>query len=163
MKFVKILVLGCVLFFTSAYAVNNNVLHQDNKLPKVFVIGEHEGAYNQLLLDYETLLLAACDDDMALAYDKWMGMMRDMEAYSEKINFDLKGTKFWLNVFWENDGTIKHIAYYLKPNSRNIDPLELNAFLASFIKNYKFALTTEMKYSHYGGAAFPLFPTRIGK
>ncbi len=131
-------------------------------LPPVFIIGEHEAAFNALMLDYQTLLLTACDDNMDMAYNKWLGMLEEMEAYANIVDIDLKGVKMWINVFWDEKGKIRHIAYYLKPQSRNIDTRYLTAFLTEFSKNYRFPLEYKEHYSHYGSANFPVFPRRLG-
>jgi len=85
-----------------------------------------------------------------------------MEAYAKEINFDINGVKIWVHVFWSADGTINHIAYHLKPNSKNIDDKEFSAFLSSFTNQYKFPLVTKgVNYSHYASAAFPTFSKRV--
>lgn len=146
-----------------ATALNGSVaktLPDSLNLPLVFIIGEHENEFNQLSLDHPILLLTACDDNMDLAYDKWLNMLEEMEAFSVLNDFDLKGIKMWINVFWGKDGSIQHIAYHLKPRSRNVDTRFLTAFLAEFAKSYRFPLVFSEKYSHYGTANFPVFPKR---
>lgn len=125
------------------------------QLPKAFLLGEHEQTFEKLVMNHQEALLSVCDNDMDLAFNKWMGMIFSMEAYADEISYDLKGVKLWLNIFWEEDGSLKHIAYYLKPNSRNIDTQELTAFFSSFMNHYKFPLVASKKFSHYGSAAFP--------
>ncbi len=137
------------------------LLENDTTPPKVFILGEHEKAYEQLNLNYSVMLLTACNGDMDFAYKKWLSMLNEMEAYGTLINYDIKGVKVWLNVFWNVDGTVKHIAYHLKQNSRNIDTAEFTAFLSSFINHYKFPLVTDKKYSHYGSASFPTHPRKL--
>ena len=137
------------------------LLFNDTTPPKVFILGEHENAYEKLNLEYNVILLSACNGNMDVAYQKWLGMLNEMEAYATLINYDIKGVKVWLNVFWNVDGTIKHIAYHLKQNSRNIDTAEFTAFLVSFMNHYKFPLTTNNKYSHYGSASFPTHPRKL--
>ena len=132
------------------------------QLPPVFIIGEHEAAFNALTLEYQTLLLTACDDNMDLAYDKWLGMLEEMEAYANLVNVDLKGVKMWINVFWDKKGAIQHIAYHLKPQSKNVDTRYLTAFLTQFSQEYRFPLEFRELYSHYGSASFPVFPRRLG-
>ena len=139
----------------------SGLLYQDTTPPKVFILGEHEKAYEQLNLEYSVMLLTACDGNMDSAYQKWLSMLNEMEAYATLINYDIKGVKVWLNVFWNVDGSIKHIAYHLKQNSRNIDTAEFSAFLSSFMNRYKFPLVTNKKYSHYGSAAFPTHPRKL--
>ena len=139
------------------------LLENDTTPPKVFILGEHEKAYEQLNLNYSVMLLTACNGDMDFAYKKWLSMLNEMEAYGTLINYDIKGVKVWLNVFWNVDGTVKHIAYHLKQNSRNIDTAEFTAFLSSFINHYKFPLVTDKKYSHYGSASFPTHPRKLNK
>ena len=140
---------------------HHGLLYKDTTPPKVFILGEHEKAYEQLNLEYSVMLLTACEGNMDAAYQKWLSMLNEMEAYATLINYDIKGVKVWLNVFWNVDGSIKHIAYHLKQNSRNIDTAEFTAFLSSFINHYKFPLVTKQKYSHYGSAAFPTHPRKL--
>ncbi len=153
----------CQLYWGSATAESiQPVLEDSLDLPVVFIIGEHEAEFNSLSLEHETLLLTACNDDMDFAYDKWLAMLKEMEAYSNIKNFDLKGVKMWINIFWEKDGTISNIAYYLKPQSRNIDTRYLTAFLTQFAREHRFSLVYDEKYSHYGTANFPVLPRRLG-
>lgn len=142
--------------FSTAMAVP-----QDTIPLKVFLIGEDQKSFEKLSLEYQDLLLTACDDDMEDAFMKWMQMLRDIEAYSEDLDYDIKGVKMWLKVFWGPEGTIRHIAYFLKPNSRNINIDQLTAFFKSFISQYKFPVVHSESYSHYGSAAFPTFPRRV--
>lgn len=124
-------------------------------LPKVFQIGEYEEQYGLLYEIYHDILLTVCDDDMNLAFNKWMDMIAEMEAYAHQIDFDLNGVKIWLKVFWNEDGRIRYISYYRKPNSRNIDPAELSAFLSSFINAYRMPVESKVKFTHNGSAQFP--------
>ena len=64
-------------------------------LPRVFLIGEHEEKYGLLYEEYHHILLTVCNDDMNMAFGKWMDMLSEMEAYAETIDFDLKGVKVW--------------------------------------------------------------------
>jgi hypothetical protein len=107
------------------------------------------------------MLLEVCDNDMKLAYDKWLDMLQQMEAHSETVDYDLKSIKIWLNVFWKKNGSIDHIAYYLKPSSKNIDTERLTLFFISFINNYSTPLKFERNYAHYGSAGFPTMHRRI--
>lgn len=146
---------ACMSFSASAQNGSTTLL-QDGSLPKVFLIGQHEEEFEKLTVSYESDLLTVCESDMGIAFDKWMSMMEEMEAYSKQIEYDLNGVKAWFHFFWKADGSIEHIAYYLRPNSKNLDLDEMNAFLVSFMNNYKFPLVTETKYHHYTGAAFPV-------
>ena len=136
---------------------NYELLKADTTLPTVFLIGEYETQYTEAIQSYETLLITACENDMELAYSKWVSMLEEMEAYSDEIDYDLKGLKVWINIFWEPDGTISHLGYYLKTVSKNIDVEELSAFFKSFINNYRFPMAYDKKYSHFGTASFPVF------
>ena len=124
-------------------------------LPKVFQIGEYEDQYGLLYETYHDILLSVCGDDMTLAFDKWMDMIAEMEAYAQQIDFDLNGVKIWLKVFWNEDGTIQHISFYRKPNSINVDVAEMSAFLSSFMNRYKMPINTNLKFTHNGSAQFP--------
>jgi hypothetical protein len=136
-------------------------LVDSTSLPKVFILGEHEAEYEALFENYSTALLEICNDDMDEAFDKWLSMLEEMESYANSIDYDIKGIKVWLNVFWEKDGTIRHIAYHLKANSRNIVRDELTAFFTSFMNHYKFPKVAKTGYSHYGSASFPTFARKL--
>ena len=157
--------LGLFLFVRASSFVSVNpsceLLYNDTTPPKVFILGEHEKAYEKLNLEYSVMLLTACEGNMEAAYQKWLSMLNEMEAYATLINYDIKGIKVWLNVFWNEDGSIDYIAYHLKQNSRNIDTAEFTAFLKSFINRYKFPLVTNAKYTHYGSASFPTHPRKL--
>lgn len=136
---------------------NGNLL----ELPKVIVIGEDEAAYEKLTAQHSKLLLAVCNNDVDVAFKHWIGMMKDVQQYSDKIHFDLKGLKMWLEVFFNPDGSISNIAYYLKPSSRNINEKEIKGFLTAFMNQYKFDLKDKVPFSHYGSVSFPLLPENI--
>lgn len=125
-------------------------------LPKVFVLGEYETEYEQLIATYDTNLLVACNNDMQGAFKKWVSMLKEMEAYANQMEYDIDGVKFWIHVFWDKNGRIKHLAYHLRPNSRSVKTDELSTFLTSFINQYRFPLTTKENFSHYSTAYFPL-------
>ncbi|MBT8219667.1 MAG: hypothetical protein KJP00_07580 [Bacteroidia bacterium] len=148
-----------ILVLTGFYSYGNHPdLAQDSvRLPKVFLLGEYEVQMDQQSLVHSTNLLKACDDDIELAYAKWISMVKEIEAYAKKIEFDINGVKVWLNVFYSSNGKIAHIGYHLKPNSRNISKAEFAAFLRSFVNNYTFPHTYDKPFSHYGSAGFPTF------
>lgn len=134
------------------------VLAQD--APTVFLMGEQEAAYEKLNQTYKQSLLEACDNDMKLAFNKWLNMMQEMEAYADEINYDLNGVKLLMHVFWNADGQIDHIGYFLRPNSRNVDTAELSAFFTSFSRQYTFPVSSDRKFMHYTKASFPTFSER---
>lgn len=127
----------------------------DNAIPRTFLIGENEDYYEQLVKDHNVLLLNVCSNSMEKAYSNWVTIMTDLEDYAEDRSFDLKGTKIWINVFWNTDGSIKHIVYYPKPTSKNMDFDLLSSFLSDFCASYQFELNYEKPFSHYGSASFP--------
>ncbi len=154
MKVVFTLILGTTLFAST-------LLAQSEDMPEVFRLGENERGYEALNQNYSQTLLEVCNFDTQKAFDTWMGMMREMEDYSKKIRFDIKGVKLWLHVFWNEDGSISHIGYLLRPDSRNVNPLELAAFLKTFMGRYELPLTSSRKFSHYTGANFPIYSEKV--
>ena len=67
-----------------------------------------------------------------------------------------------LEVFWNTDGSIDHIGYVFRTNSRNVRPDEFSAFLSSFTRQYTFPLKSQQKFSHYTIATFPLHTEKNG-
>lgn len=126
-------------------------------VPTVFILGEFQESYHALGEVHRMPLLSACGDDMNLAYEKWLDMVQSMENFSSQIDYDLKGVKMWLQLYWNADGSINHIAYFLKPNSRNVPYEDLSAFFKSFTKTYQLPISSTEGFSHYGSVSFPLF------
>jgi hypothetical protein len=58
-------------------------------------------------------------------------------------------------IFWNADGSFRHLAFYPKVNSRNIPNEELLAFFKGFSKEYRIPIKAAEGYSHYGSASFP--------
>lgn len=133
---------------------------QSDDLPTCFMIGEHEKEYEKIVSHCNTMLLSVSDNSMENAYGHWTTMLKDMESYSDEIGYDLKGIKVWINVFWEEDGSIVNIVYYPKPNSRNTDFSKLTNFFTSFIDRYQFEVKGNKCFSHYGSASWPTFAQR---
>jgi hypothetical protein len=122
----------------------------------VFMIGEHDKAYNQMMRQYNTMLLTACKDDINTSFEIWNDFLKELEIFSTRMNIDLKGVKLWINVFWAANGRIDHIVYFPKPNSRNLDYKQLVPVLTEFSKNYQLPISYKSCYSHYGSANFPI-------
>jgi hypothetical protein len=127
-------------------------------LPQVFFIGEHQTEYDQLILKHNEVLLNVHNNDMEKAFNHWTGILSGLEAFAERKAFDLKGIKIWINVFWDADGKIKHLAFYPKPNSKNMDYEKMKEIVSEYIASYNAAPVTAKKgYSHFGTANFPIF------
>ena len=125
------------------------------KMPEVFLIGEYESDYEAMIKDYKELLLTVSNNSMDKAYERWSGMLTQIEQYSDSIDYDIKGVKVWINVFWSDEGKIEHIVYYPKPNSKNIDFDRFTIFLTDFIGLYQMEVNAPDGFSHYGSASFP--------
>ncbi len=130
---------------------------EQETVPLVSLIGEDQYLLSDLSMKYSDILLQVCGNDMDVAYDTWSEMLGAMEDYSEELGVDLKGVKTYLHVFWNPDGTVAHIAFFPKPNSKNVPIAELRAFFKEFAKVYQLPLTHETGFSHYASGAFPLF------
>lgn len=140
----------------TTYAVPQDSTIEEKESPQVFLIA-NEKAFSQISHKYETQLLMACDDDMIKAYESWMHMLKSIEEHAEEYGFEIRGVKMWLKAFWNEEGMLDHVAYYLKPNSRNVHQDDMDAFFRSFCAVYKLPIDVETKISHYASAAFPTF------
>lgn len=158
----KILFSAIAFLMASTLAVAGPGPQPKNKtLPKVFVLGQFENSYDDLVESYEQSLLTACDCTMKSAFGKWLSMLHELELYAAKQDVDIKGVKVWLHLFWNADGSVDHIAYHLRPNSKVIDAKVMNDLLAGFAKQYSFPLTATEGYAHYSTGSFPVFGESI--
>jgi len=140
-----------LFLFISSFAISQS----DNS--KVVLIGEDEKAYEAAMIACPTLLLQVTNNSMDKAYSIWTEMFSQLEKEALEDGVDLKGAKVWINLFWEADGSIKSIAYYPKPNSKNMDFSLLTQSLEKFANNYTLPITNDVCFSHYGSASFPVF------
>lgn len=153
-----ILACGLLLFVFNSFAQKSDserVLY-----PTVFQIGEFPSKFEELGENYNKALIEICDNDMREAHRQWQNLLKSIEAYSIKRNVDLKGVKIWIKVFWKEDGSIEHIAFHLKPNSKNISEEKLQKLLIDFVNSYEEKIPTSKKesFSQYSTASFPTLP-----
>jgi hypothetical protein len=130
---------------------------QSSGLPEVFLIGEHEETYLLLNQEHPASFMSLFNNDINIAYKAYSEMLMDIEDYAFDIRFDLKGVKLWLNIYFNADGTISNLAYFPKPNSRNVPEEHLTAFFKSFVRQYHFPEKSERGFQHSAGASFPTF------
>lgn len=148
-----------VLFLFAFLSVS---LYCQSVNPKlIFEIGKDEQNYKQICDAYPETLLTWKRDDYTQSALLWFDFLKSMETYSESIQFNLNGLKLWLHIFWNEKGGIDYMGYYIHPESRQIDKVELNAFLNAFSRlASKPDFKSGMKISHYTSATFPTF---VGK
>ena len=128
-----------------------------SELPQVFLIGEYENLYEGLYQKYPGILLHQTGNDMDEAFHKWLHMLYAMEVHADKLEYDLKGIKVWLQVFYNQSGKVDHILFFKKPLSRNIPDAELVAFFRSFIRDYQLPIDALQNFNHSGSASFPTY------
>ena len=153
--------LGFVFWTGLSFAQDESV--RSEELPQVFIIGEFEHDYEKMVLECDDHLLSVCDGSMDMAYNVWLHMISNLEQFASEKSFDINGTKLWLTAYWNKDGTIKHLVYYPKPNSKNMDFQKLTGFFTEFTGVYKLPLESESCFSHYGSATFPSFANHYFK
>lgn len=148
------------LFLLLSLSVSSALSAQNMR--KAFLLGENEEQYDQLRTEYARTLLTVFNNNEENALKSWFQLLQAMEAYSEKIDFDLNGMKLYLNVFWNADGSISHIGALPKPDSKNVKSEDLIAFFSSFIRqNTVTGPTSDRKYSHYTTVSFPIFAEKV--
>ncbi len=155
----------CAILIFATWTIHANnpipiVLPTTDSLPRVFLLGEKDRDFERVKTSYRTTLLEACQGDMETAYYTWMHMMKHFESYAKQQGYELEGLKMWLYVFWNKDGSIAHIGYFLKPNSRNLRDEELpklTQIFEGFSKTYRFPpLKVDKGFSNYTHASFPI-------
>ena len=127
---------------------------------RVFMIGENQKTYDKIMMNYNAHLLEVCDTSMDEAYKKWSNVLYDIEKYVMNEDFDIRGVKLWVNVFFNKNGQIDYLVFYPKPVSKNMDFERLEDILVKFVANYKSGITADRSFSHYGSASFPVFYSR---
>ncbi|MDA9773576.1 hypothetical protein N9B82_01350 [Saprospiraceae bacterium] len=155
--------IGIILFLTLSIIANAIAQNETDTLPSVFMIGEYEQQYNTMLSVQPDLLMSVCEGDMEKAYNNWLNFLVAMEQFAIEQKVDINGIKIWINVFWNEDGSLKHIAFYPKPNSKNMEYEYVKVLFSQFSAQYTSELQNEKIFCHYGSASFPSFITTSAK
>lgn len=142
------------------FCFGQQLLAQNDNLPKVVNVAKNSKILEDLSSTYKSSLFSASDADFIKTTKNWQKVLVGIEKYAEEIEFDLKGVKIWIKVFFAKDGNIEHITYILAEDSINIDTIELEAFLRSFMKNYKLPELHNQKFSYDARILFPLYLMR---
>lgn len=146
------------MLICSFFLVIGSTTAQD--IPAAFSLDKNEQAHRTLIKSHPKTLLDAANDDLKVVFEQWLHLMHDIDKYSEEVKFDIKGVRVWLDIFFAADGSIEHIAFILRPDSRNIDEAELRAFFSAFTRKHKLDLTYAEGFHHYSGANFPTLGLR---
>lgn len=112
-----------------------------------------------MLSNQPDLLMSVCNDDMDKAYSAWLNFLVEVERFAIEKELDINGVKLWINVFWSPDGTVKHIAFYPKPNSKNMEYEYISVLLREFAISQDSGIEHSKMFCHYGSASFPSFIT----
>lgn len=156
----KHLALSTIIMTVGMFLGNNQVVAQtiDEDTPIVFKIGEldYQEGYEELLLSYSSSLLEVCNHEPMKAYENWLRLSLEMELFAQKIGFEIRGVKSWLHIFFNEDGTIGHLVYHLKPDSRFVQADELEQFFRQFIGQYNFPSAPGKKFANYSSMEFPV-------
>jgi hypothetical protein len=131
-------------------------------LPQAFLLGQYDGLpFENFKTEYETQLATVCKNDMELTYYVWVQLLKKIESHATKTGFDMSGMKLWLYAFWNKDGSLRSLAFYPKPNSRNFKPEDMKAFLESFVPTYRLGISAEKNFQHYSVGNFPVMMEKI--
>lgn len=153
MRFIILLLLGYFFVLPSLQAQQ---ARSNKALPKIINATQNSAALEELSNQYQSSLFSASDTNFVTTINNWRGFLQLMEEYSETIDFDIRGVKVWMKIFWAKDGTIDYLVYALSDRSINIDVIEWEAFLRSFVRNTKLPIKFHRGFTYDGRVMFPL-------
>lgn len=149
-----------LITFLLVFSLGTHLFGQKNNYPQVVNVAQRSELLEELSTDYKSSLFSASDADFIKTTKNWQHVLMGVEKYAEEIDFDMKGVKIWIKVFFAKDGNINHITYILSETSINIDTIELEAFFRSFMKNYKLPVSHDQKFAYDARIQFPLYLMR---
>ena len=149
-----------LITFLLTFCLGNYLFAQNSNFAKVVDVSQRSEILEDLSATYKSSLFSASGADFIKTTKNWQHILIGLEKYAEEIDFNLKGVKIWIKVFFAKDGNIDHITYILAETSINMDTTELEAFLRSFIRNYKLPESHEQKFSYDARVQFPLYLMR---
>ena len=150
----KILLLA---FYCLSYIHTATAQHKKTAdLPQVFQMGEHPEGYERLFIEHETPLFTVCNEDFDSTFRVWFDMVLAMQNFAEENNYDINSIKLAISVFWEPDGSIRHLAYTLMADSKHIQTDMLTAFLSVFCHDYVLPTKHTHRFFHDGQVGWPV-------
>ena len=161
MRFYRYIFIAIIIASSLNIGYGQDSINNQDILESVFIIGENENAYEKLVGSTTNNLYKVCNNSMELAYTTWQDMLVQFEGFAKENEFQINGVKIWMNTFWYSDGTISHIAFYPKLNSKNVNFEELTKVLTAFIDQYQMNYQSDEVFAHYGQASFPVYPVRV--
>lgn len=144
-----------ILTLLFLYLLLGNTVAQNSK--RVFNVNNDSKILEELSAEYKNSLFTASDTSFVKTAKNWKHTLAAMERYAQQINFNINGINMWIKVFWAEDGTIEYIAYYLSEKSINMNQVDFEAFLRSFMRNYQLPQTYRTKFSYDSRVMFPLY------
>ncbi len=151
--------LPMTILFVAGLALAQTLVAQNNSnnsASLVFELGKDEAAYEKLTQEHTRGLLIVSNNDMKQTLSNWFDLLKSIQEHANQSNFNINGVKIYLHVFWNENGSINRVGYFLMPDSRFIKPEEMKAFFGSFIRQYQPKLSSDKKFSHYTSASFPI-------
>lgn len=132
------------------------------ELPAAFPTGAHYSEVEALYEQHQVSLIEVCDFNLDSAGMQWLAFLEDIEARASELGVDLNGVRLILTVFFQADGSVRHIGFSRQVQSRNIREEVLQAFFRQFAKGYRLPISATGRFFHEGPAVFPLRPMRAG-
>ncbi|MGB3547041.1 MAG: hypothetical protein WBA17_08695 [Saprospiraceae bacterium] len=145
----------CCLIFAATIAVS-----AQEKVPTIFQLSDVEKLNAQLQEQYPQDFFTAVDNDFGRAEGIYLEVMKSVDAFARSINYDIDGMKVWIQFFIGTDGSIQHLGFQLRPESRNMDVSEIKAFFKAYIEKNRFPLTADQPFNYYTRATFPTIARR---
>lgn len=133
---------------------------QTQEIKRVINISNDSKILELLSAEYKNSLFTASDTNFVKTMQNWKHLLTAMELYAKQINFNINGVNIWIKVFWSKDGTIEYITYYLLDKSVNINQIDFEAFLRSFMRNYELPQTYKTGFAYDSRVVFPLYLMR---
>lgn len=149
-----------LITFLLTFFLGAGLFAQKSNFPQVMNVAQNSEILEDLSTNYKSSLFSASGADFIKTTKNWHHVLIGIEKYAKEIEFDLKGIKIWIKVFFAKDGNIDHITYILSETSINIGTIELEAFFRSFMRNYKLPESHEQKFSYDARIQFPLYLMR---
>ena len=143
-----------LLFYIASAGFSQN--ENKKQFPLVFEINKYQDSYEEFLSLADQMLLTVCDNYVAVTYQLWNEMLGDLESFALTKNMDLSGTRMFIRVIWNQDGSVKHFAFETRANSKPIDKELFTKIAVEFCSNYKLQKSSTTSFFHYGSVNFPV-------
>jgi hypothetical protein len=159
-KLTKKMYLALIMLITVHLSYGQHIALTFQETEKHGISIQHlDSIYKNAVNSDTALAIFKTDTEQEKLQQSYTRLLKDLASFLSKNNFKWeKKTPCFNKVYFNKDGAIDYFLYFFRGNAEDnpseLKQKEFQRLLSLFIKDYKFALTANTKFTQCGGAVY---------